>query len=170
MDVTQLLSQKGFRQVQYKFAADKRRPCHYRNLPEGCSGRRVTRLLVYLGRDDVLVCFEVKEWPARYRSKGIKLRLAGLDEDMMLAAMRAEWKNMATNFTKVELKDARRPGTQEEAQAKIEQLAGGPPLSAVSTALVQTLAQALVQKLGVEGIHKLAHELRTGGQLALPFK
>lgn len=171
MDPIQVLTSKGFKQVQYKVAADKRRPCYYLNFTQGCRGKRVARLLVYLGSDDLLVCFEVKEWPQRYRSKGIKLRLPGLDEDMLLIAMRTEWKNMVANHTTVELKDARRNATEGEVQARIDQLAGkGPPLSDVSTALVQAVAKAVVNKLGVEGIHKLAHELRTGGQMALPFK
>jgi len=172
MDAVQLLTAKGFKRIAYKRNPEKRRPCYYRNFPQGCQGKRYTRLLVYMGQSDLLVCFETKDWPTRYRSRGVKLDLEGLSEDTLLKAMRDEWKTMAATYNTVELKDVRRRSTEGQVQAKIDQLAGkdGAPLSDLSSALVQAVAQALVSKLGVEGIHSLAHELKTGGQMALPFK
>jgi hypothetical protein len=151
MDPVALLESKGFKRVAYKRNPEKRRPCYYRNFPKGCQGKRYTRLLVYVGSDDLLVCWETKIWPARYRSKGIKLRLPGLDDDALLNAMRAEWKHMTVEFDKAKMRDVRKPATEGEVQVRVDQLAGTP-----TSDILGQLAVSMVKALGLEDVQELA--------------
>jgi len=168
-----LLESKGFKRVAYRRNPEKRRPCFYRNYPQGCQGKRYTRLLVYVGTNDVLVCWETKIWPARYRSKGIKIRLVGIDEAMLLNAMRAEWRHMVVDHNKVKMRDVRKPATEGEVQARVDQLAGRP-----NSDVLGQLAVSMVKALGLEDVQQLAKLVASRkrrskkapeGQMSLPF-
>lgn len=171
MNPTQLLESKGFKRVAYRRNPEKRRPCYYRNYPEGCQGKRYTRLLVYVGDADLLVCWETKIWPARYRSKGIKLRLPGLDDDTLINAMRAEWRHMVVDHNKVKMRDVRKPATEDEVLARVDQLAGTP-----NSDILGQLAVSMVKALGLDDVQQLAKVVRKRrprkvlkGQMNLPF-
>lgn len=172
MDPAQLLISKGFKLVAYKRNPEKRRPCYYRNFPKGCQGKRYTRLLVYIGSDDLLVCWETKIWPARYCSRDVKLNLQGLAEEALLNTMRSEWRGMAANFNKVEMKDRRKPATEGEVEARVSQLAGTP------SDILGQLAVSVIKALGLDDVQDLAKVLAAQkrrkakkapeGQMSLP--
>ena len=77
-DVTALLVSKSFKQVQYKVAADTRKPSWYLNFKR--HGKLTTRLLIFIGETEVSICWESKKWPMTYRSTGTKLDYDGMTE------------------------------------------------------------------------------------------
>lgn len=128
-EVIGLLTSKNFKRVAYKKNPEKRRPCFYCNIDKAKRvGKRTTRLLVYMGDDDVWICWETKDWPETYKSKGEKLALEGLTEEKLLAVMRDKFRDMLNRHREVELKDRRRPAANAaEVEAAAKKLADPKP-------------------------------------------